>query len=224
LCQAKSAPLQIRNIIQLGLTANTERVPFPLSGAAVFVSDDFGNSYRYDEDPYRPGFYLLHNVEGISGVAYHLQIYTAEGKEYESKIEVMPPPPGAVNTNYEIINEEHTDGEGTVTSSPFVKVYADVTLPESSKSLYLKWSVDEDFMLTPTDFPDPFAQVPPTCYIAQNADPQSITLLNSADISAGSFDHMLVASRLIDWTFWNDTTLRHIRPASRTTLMNIGEK
>lgn len=190
-----------QNIIQLGLTASTERVPFPLSGAMVTVMDNIGNAYSYPEDPLRPGFYVLDNVTGVMGVAYHVQIVTSEGKVYESTTEVMPPPPGAVKTNYEIVNQEHTDGEGTVTTSPFVKVYADVTLPESTKSLNLKWTSNEDFVLTPTDFPDPFAQVPPSCYIAQNADPQRITLLNSDNFSTASFDHVLIASRLVDWTF-----------------------
>jgi hypothetical protein len=67
--------------------------------------------------------------------------------------------------------------------------------------MYLRWNVDEAFLLTPTDFPDPFAYVPPPCFVAQNADPQRVSLFNGDQITQNSFDHMLVASRLVDWTF-----------------------
>ena len=192
--------LSEQNIVQLGRTAATDRLPFPLSGATVSLLDDAGNVQFYVEDALQPGFYFLES-EGLAGRAYHVQIVTPEGKIYESIPEIMPEASGTLTTNYEIVNEDYTDGEGIVTNNPFVKIYADVTLPESSSALYLKWSVDEAFLLTPTDFPDPFAHVPPSCYIAQNADPQTITLFNGDLISQRSFDQMLVASRLVDWSF-----------------------
>ena len=190
-----------QNIIQIGRTAATERLPFPLSGATVVLWDNENNSHFFIEDEFQPGQYILESVTGIAGSTYHVQIITPDGKIYESIPELMPGGAGSISTNYEIVTEDYTDGEGTVTSSPFVKVYANVTLPESPASLFIKWSVDEVFLLTPTDFPDPFAHVPPPCFVAQNADPQSITLFNGDLIKQSSFDRMLVASRLVDWSF-----------------------
>jgi hypothetical protein len=189
-----------QSIVQLGRTAATERLPFPLSGATVTLWDDAGNSQSYTEDLFQPGTYLLENATAEVGRAYHIQVVTPEGI-YESVPEIMPDAAGSITTDYEVVYEDYTDGEGTVTNNPFVKVYADVTLPESSSAFYIKWNVDEVFLLTPTDFPDPFAYVPPPCFVAQNADPQLITLFDGDLIQQSSFDQTLVASRLVDWTF-----------------------
>jgi hypothetical protein len=190
-----------QNFVQVGRTANTERLPFPYSGVSVYLFDDLGNSYFYVEDEYNPGTYLLHGISAIPGVSYHIQIVTPEGEIYESIPEKTPADPGSVSTGYEIVTEPYTDKDGVISTHPFVKIYADVTLPESSKSMYLKWTVDEVFLLTPTDFPDPFAHVPPPCFVAQNADPQTISLLSTDNFTQQSFNQMLIASRLVDWSF-----------------------
>src|SRR5688572_2750069 len=103
-----------QNIIQLGRIAATDRLPFPLSGATVTLWDDAGNSQSYIEDPFQPGNYLLENVTGVAGRSYHVEIVTPESKIYESTPEIMPEAAGTISTNYEIVNEDYTDGEGTV--------------------------------------------------------------------------------------------------------------
>jgi len=197
--QISTIPYQ--NVVQVGLTPAIERVPFPVSGATIALMDDVGNSYTYYEDEFHPGSYLLPGVAGIPGRTYHIQVLAPDGFTFESKPEKMPELVGSLTADYEILTEEFTDGEGTVSNQPFLKVYSDITIPESSEPVYLKWSVDEDFLLTPTDFPDPFAQVPPSCYITQNADPQSITLFNSEQTRNSSIGHLLLASRIVDYTF-----------------------
>lgn len=192
--------LEEQSIVQLGLTAASERLPFPLSGAAVTLFDEDGNSQFYTEDDLQAGQYIF-NGAATAGKAYHIQIITPDGKTYESVPEIVPAEVGSVSTNYEIVTEEFIDHDGVVANNPFVKIYATVTLPEESKPSYLRWNVDEVFMLTPTDFPDPFASVPPNCYVSQPADPQTIILYDRKEGNQRSFDRMLVASRFVDWSF-----------------------
>ena len=59
----------------------------------------------------------------------------------------------------------------------------------------------EAFRLSPTDFPDPFGSVPPSCYIVQNADPQRIVLFNGEDLKTTTVENLLVVSRIVDWIF-----------------------
>lgn len=193
--------LEDQNIVQLGLTADTERLPLPLSGATVELLDDTGESFFYAEDFSNPGTYLLNNVSGIAQRTYHIRITTPEGSVYESQPEKMPNTAGEVTTNYEIVNEEYVDLEGIVSIQPFFKVYASSILTQAEETNYVKWNIDETFLLSPTDFPDPFGSIPPPCFVAQNADPQRVVLLNGEDINTTSINGLLVGSRIIDWTF-----------------------
>ena len=189
-----------QNFIQLGRTADTDRLPFPVSGALINLFDEVGNAYSYREDEFNPGIYLIDNFSGLPSTRYFIRIITPEGETYESTPEVMPDDPGQLTSYYEFERDEYTDFEGTVSNQFFVKVYANSVLP-SSENAYVKWNVDEVFLLSPTDFPDPFGYVPPPCFIAQSADPQRITLFNGEEVKANSLEGFLVSSRLVDWSF-----------------------
>lgn len=193
--------LQDQNIIQLGLTADTERLPIPLSGAFIVLFDDEEESYSYAEDPLNPGTYILADLSGKPGRTYHVRIERPSGEVYESKHEKMPEVVGQLRTHYEFEEEEFTDLEGIVSTQPFIKIYVNTILPATSEPSYLKWSIEEAYLLSPTDFPDIRGEIPPPCYIIQNADPQRIALFNNVDVPTTSVDNLLAGSRVIDWTF-----------------------
>lgn len=187
-----------QNFIQLGRTASTDRLPVPLSGATVQLYDDAGNFHNYSEDTFNPGRYLLQNFSGIGTSSYHIQIVTPEGSTYVSESERMPASAGEVTARYDFIREEYTDAEGIVTLQPFMKIYVNASVNELS---FVKWSTEEAFLLSPTDFPDPFGSVPPPCFVVQNADPQRIALFNGEEVKADLIDNLLIGSRLVDWSF-----------------------
>jgi len=191
--------IEDQNIIQLGRTATTERLPVPLSGGSITLFDDLGNTYSYKEDLSTPGTYILTGGPGIPGRTYHIQIVLSTAEVYESKPEKMADTAGNISTHYEIAREEFTDAEGTVSTQPFAKIYANAGLLANH---YFKWHVEEVYLLSPTDFPDPFGTTPPPCFIIQNADPQRITLYNGTELSASSIHNLLVASRIMDYSFW----------------------
>ena len=194
------SPIADQNYVQIGRTAEAERLPYPVVGAVVQLFDDLGNVYLYTEDEFSEGSYLLNGFTGTPGISYFIRVVTTEGETYESVPERIPESAGELTSSYVVQNEEVTDLEGTVTTQPFLKLYINTTMPETA-SRFVKWNVDEVFLLTPTDFPDPFSYVPPSCFVAQNADPQRITLINGDDVNTESIDNLLVASRIIDWTF-----------------------
>lgn len=193
--------IQEQNIIQLGLTADTERLPIPLSGAYIVLSDDQNQSASYYEDQTKPGNYILPDVQGVPGRTYTLQITTPNGAVYQSAPERIPDTSGELTTQYEFVQEEYTDAEGIVSLEWFIKIYANSQLPVTEAPAYLKWGVEEVFLLSPTDFPDPFGNIPPPCFIVQNADPQRISLFDGDKLKTTSIENHLVGSRVIDWTF-----------------------
>ena len=189
-----------QNYVQIGRTAGADRLPHPVVGAIVQLVDDLGNVYLYEEDEFSEGNYLLNGFTGTPGISYHISVVTPEGETYESAPEKMPDSVGELTSSYDFQDEEVTDLEGTVTTQPFLKLFVNATMPETG-SRFVKWNVEEVFLLTPTDFPDPFSYVPPSCFVAQNADPQRITLFNGDEVKIESIENLLVASRIIDWTF-----------------------
>jgi hypothetical protein len=190
-----------QNYIKLGHTAETDRLPIPLSGAFVTLLDDIGNNYIYQEDAYVSGSYLLSGFEGVPGRSYHVQIISPSGETYESVPETMPLESGQLVTDYEIVREDYTDGEGLISVEAFVKILCNATLPSTEEPAYLRWSIQEDFLLSPTDFPDPFGQIPPPCFISQNADPQSIVLINGSDVNTPTIENLIIGSRIVDYSF-----------------------
>jgi hypothetical protein len=197
--QVSTIPDQTR--ILLGQTADYDRLPVPLLDAQVTLYDDHGNSYSYIADEYVQGQYVLKNFVGIPGTSYHVKIVIPSGEEYLSAPEKLPESTNPFSTRYEVTNEEYTDFEGTVSTQPFVKIFCNVSLPPSEQPRYLKWFIQEDFLLSPTDFPDPFNAIPPPCYIAQNADPQTLVLIDESKINTSSIENMVIGSRIVDWTF-----------------------
>jgi hypothetical protein len=190
-----------QNYVKLAQSADTERLPIPLQGAIVILFDDIGNSFFYQEDFYKPGSYLLDGFAGIPGNTYHIQVITPTGKTYESAPETMPLESGQLLTSYEIVKEDYTDGEGLISNEGFVKILCNATLPSSKESAYLRWSIQEDFLLSPTDFPDPFGNIPPSCYISQDADPQSIVLINGNNVDTPTIENLIIGSRIVDYSF-----------------------
>ena len=187
--------------VYVGRTSSIERLPEPVLDATVIMSDDQGNSYSFIQDFETPGKYILADVPGKSGTSYRLHVSLADGRQYVSATEKLPPAPGTDEVYYSIESDEYIDGDGIIAQRDFVKIYTNHTLPETSEPVFMKWHVEEVYVLSPTDFPDPFANVPPSCYIAQQVDPQRIVLFNNEENKAPSISGLLVVSRLIDPTF-----------------------
>jgi len=199
--EGQVSTIKDQNYVKLGRTAETERVPIPLPGAMVTLFDETGNSFIYEEDAYVPGSYFLSEFEGVPGRTYHIQIITPTGETYESAPENMPSESGQLVTSYEIVNQDYTDGEGLISNEAFVNILCKATLPSSEKPAYLRWSIQEDFLLSPTDFPDPFGTIPPPCFISQNADPQSIVLINGNNVNTPTIENLIIGSRIVDYSF-----------------------
>ncbi len=193
--------LSDQNFVQLGTTAKIAQLPFPVSGATIQLFDDVGNVYLYEEDVQNLGMYYLKNEVGIAGRTYYIQIDLIDGGSYKSLPEKLPEPTLQESVSYTIVKKEFTDKEGAVVMQDYFDLYSNSELLPSNEPIYLKWGVEEVFLLSPTDFPDPFGNIPPPCFVIQNADPQRIVLFNGSEVTSTSINNLLVGSRLIDWSF-----------------------
>lgn len=188
------------NTVQVARTSDHARFPEPVSDAEVVLMDDQGNSFNYVPDVIR-GEYVLPGVAGVPGRTYQLRVSLPDGKTYLSVPEKMPLVTGRDQVNYLIEPAEYIDSDGIVSERDFVKIYTTHTLPDSEDPVFIKWHVEEVYMLSPTDFPDPFGNIPPSCYVAQQVDPQRIVLFSNDENKTPSVPDLLVVSRLIDPSF-----------------------
>jgi hypothetical protein len=194
-------PIPETNSVIVARTSSTERLPEPVSAAVVLLYDESGEIGQYTEDPLRAGRYNLENLNGLAGKTYHIRVTTPDGENYESLPETIPSAIGADSVSYTFEKESYTDFEGIVAERDFIKVYTTASLPAVAGPVYIKWHVHEDYLLSPTDFPDPFGTIPPPCFISQQVDPQRIVLFNGAEVRAETVADLLIGSRLLDKSF-----------------------
>jgi hypothetical protein len=187
-----------RNEIRLGRTADG-RLPFPITGATIQLLDNMGNSLLYNET--EEGVYKLFGFEGTPGQTYHIQIALNDGEVYESIPEKMPEYSAPLTVSYEFVEEITTDADGANLSKRFVKLYAATSLPPAWKDRFVNWTVNEVFLLSPTDFPDPFGSIPPPCFVAQKAEANRIALFDGNKLSTTDIKKQLICSRQVDRTF-----------------------
>ncbi len=202
--------LSDQSVLYVGVTADSERLPFPVSDAEVnlFEGDEFIGAYIEDES--RPGKYVLHDYAGVSGKTYHVQIVLPDSRMYESIPEKMPDDSGSVSAYYKIEKEEFRDNEGTLVTRPVVNIFANSILPARSNR-FIMWKVEEVFIIF-GGIQGPVT--PPPCFVTQNADPQLIVLLDRQYLTATEFPDKFLARRLVDYSFM----FRHYFVTYQTTL------
>ncbi|HMG90455.1 MAG TPA: DUF4249 domain-containing protein [Chryseolinea sp.] len=191
--------LEEQSSLTIGATAETKRLPYPVSGASVIIYEDGDSLGRYIESIERAGKYILEGHKGVPGKIYEIKVTLPDDRTYWSAPEKMPEEAGTVSSYYEHVREEVIDGEGTLTTLNFLKVYANASLP-SAEMRYFRWVAEEVFIIVPYTPPlQPFTS--PSCYITQLADPQFLVLLDRQNLNASEIPDKLVAQRLVDDSF-----------------------
>lgn len=192
--------LEEMSVVFVGRTASRERLPQPVTDAAVKLLDDLGNEYDYHLDAESEKYRLV-GFSGVPGRTYHIRVVLPEGGTFESVPEKMPLVTGTDEIYYTMEPEAYTDQDGIIAERYFLKIYSNHTLPSSPDPIFLKWHTEEVYLLSPTDFPDPFNSIPPPCYISQRIDPQKIVLFDNETTKTTHIPNLHIASRRLDRSF-----------------------
>jgi hypothetical protein len=166
-----------RNVVNVHRTAGADRQAFTVSGAVARIVDDLGNSWTCVEDA--PGIYEAAGLIGVPGRTYHAEVVIpVTGETYRSEPETLPSVIGEDQVSFDFSEEEFVDSEGTPSKQTFINYRSTVNVQQPSEPYYLKWTVNEIYLLVPTDFPDPFGDIPDPCYISKTTDPQRVALFD----------------------------------------------
>jgi hypothetical protein len=183
--------------IRIQITSTSGFRPL-VSNAKVTLIEDLSKIYELTEDS--PGsYYFPKSVAGIPGHSYQLKIALTGGRTFLSKPEIMPVANGTGKTTYQIIQKEAINTEGTITKTPTLRLVSDVTLEMSG--LYMRWDISETYYLSPSNFPDPFNTIPPSCYVTNTIGAQDFTLLNAANSKSTRINQLEIGERIIDNSF-----------------------
>jgi hypothetical protein len=193
--------------VKLSFTAESDRVPVPVEDAQVKIFDDLGQSEDYFHDGETPGTYALYGnvVQGRIGRTYYLQVILSDGRVYRSAPEKMPSHPVSMESiDYDFSIQEKVSETSIISQDLHIDVFMDVDLSEAidqDQEVFLRWDVEEVFLLTPTDFPDPFGNVPPPCYVYVYTSATDLRLFDGSENRSTRLNDLQVASRAIDFSF-----------------------
>jgi len=191
--------LEDQSVVTIGTTAETERLPFPVSDAIVVVYENNDSLGTFIEHQTTKGKYVLKGHAGKPGSEYYIKVTLPDNETYLSAAEKMPDDAGSVTSYYELAREDFVDGEGTLSQKNLIKIYANGVLP-SADNQFFRWTVDEVYIIVAsTAFGSPFTSLP--CFVSQPVDPQTFELLNRQNISAVEVPNKFVAQRIVDQTF-----------------------
>ncbi|MBN8575761.1 MAG: DUF4249 family protein [Cytophagales bacterium] len=186
-----------RTLIQIGRTA-PDRLPYAVRGSTVLLIDHLENQIAMIE--YDSGIYRLPGFQGVPGSLYHVEIILSTGAVYRSQPEMIPIENLPLELSYTFGEDQAVNADGATIRQKFISIYASTSL-NNLKNIRIGYIVNETFMVSPTDFPDPFGSIPPPCFIDQKAEPNRIAQVSTRNITGSKIENILICKRNIDWTF-----------------------
>lgn len=186
--------------LKLGLTPEFNKDPDPLSGAYVSLQDENGNQESYHETG--PGTYQLDGniITGRPNGIYTLSIQLPDGRKYRSTPEKMPGTKATDSAYFKIVTETVVKPEGIPVDNTNVKIYLNSVLPSERSPSFIRWGVDEVYVIIPTCPPQALA-CPPFCYIYQTITKFDLKVISTNDYQKPFINDLLLQTRSVDYTF-----------------------
>jgi hypothetical protein len=182
----------------------------PISNAIVRISDESGNVFSFTYRPGRERYFPEREFVGQPGVAYQLSV-ELEGKIYLSSWERMPLHNVIDSGYYSIETLEGLSSEGVLIDFEGVKLYKNTLVPDLPEPLYIRWDIEEVYLLTSMSLPTylfPFHTVN-RCYIFEQFFPEEIPLFTTENNNINFIENQLLGTRRVDRTCRNTLFRNH---------------
>lgn len=169
----------------------------PNAQVTIFAEDGTSANYQEIED----GLYMLppQNFVGEIGGSYYIDITLTDGQRYRSRPEIIPEPVYMDPMSFTVGIEEYTSNNGGVLRRTFVEASVNLTLPEIDKGPFLRWTVNDIYVVTEKKC-DPRQNIK-DCYIYPPNVAPDINLFSGTNFAAGSAYSQAIAQRGIDFAF-----------------------
>lgn len=190
--------------IILSKTAESARIPIPIEDAQITLFDDQGIFAAYYPDRDNPGTYVLggNNIDVEIGGSYFIEIELSDGTKYRSIPETMPEHKASLELiTYNFTREQEVSANSIISEINYINTFIDVDLGAVEEPTYLRWDVEEVYKLTPTDFPDPFGNIPPPCYVYVYTSDIDLNLFSTLGVDIPRLSKLKVAKQRLGWQF-----------------------
>jgi hypothetical protein len=186
------------NQITIGTTSGAGTRPVPVTDATVRLLADGLELTSYINQ--NNGVYRLPDgVPIIEGRTYTAEIRLSDGRIYRSSPEVLPLQPAISTAEGEFIFDETIATSGNVVRTAYYRIRAN--LERVPRNSFLRIYTQETWVIEPTNFPDPFNDVPDPCFVTGVVDPQRINLISTAGLSTTDPIRLEIANRRVDPSF-----------------------
>ncbi len=191
--------------VKVGRAAFRARVPVEVSNARVRIYNGDGEFADYLENPEDQGTYELPvgTMPAEIGQSYYIEVITPDDEVYVSDPEIMPAQPGTLDTVYYEFGTQRTVDENAIISvDQVIRIFGDVDLTQAPDEPYfLRWDVEEVYLLSPTDFPDPFGFIPPPCYVYVYTTEADLLLYDGTNKAPAKLEKLSLGLQELDRTF-----------------------
>ncbi len=173
----------------------------PIDGARVTLKNSIGGNGTYRQ--IAPGLYRLNasTINVFPGLDYWIEITLLNGTTYQSVPETMPLSVATDSLAFNFERETRLSEDGVEVEENFINVSTATQIVSTDDPVYLRWNVTETYVLFPTNFPDPFNNVPLPFYFTVEPDPQRINVFNGEGFVGDVLSRRVIATREIDYTF-----------------------
>ncbi|MBK6478729.1 MAG: DUF4249 domain-containing protein [Saprospiraceae bacterium] len=167
--------------ILLSRTVGVSQPPIPLAGAQVRLVENGSKVYSFLEQS--AGDYVLPGDEYDPTMlaTYQIKIDLFDGNQYQSDPDIMQVPVKPDSMTWTVGIHPVITSEGLIRNQDVVKVFANTSLPEGRKDLFLKWDLKSYFQFTTMPECNPF-KILSYCYYGGNSlQPEEIKIYSNLE-------------------------------------------
>lgn len=194
--------------VKIQQTSFTGEAPTDVFNAQVTLVDEGGNREDFvaqtfiQDNKSKVNYRCPANiVKGYPGRSYHIEVVLADGRRYETEPDRMPFYQGQDEISWEETELITTSTLGLDVSVPAVKCHLTTRFQQQDEPIFLTWLGEETYAFFQTDFPDPFNNTPPPCYIIRPIGAEDLNLFTNVGYTKSEFEVPGIITRAIDKSF-----------------------
>jgi hypothetical protein len=193
--------LDVQEVLVMYTHGVGQNVPEFAEAVRVTLIDGSGREYPYREA--ETGTWRMGSFAGRQGETYRLEVELPDGRIIESASQTMPARVPLDSLYFKTSRVEQLTSYGIGVERSYVDVFANFSIPDQSPKPFLRWDVDEVFMVP--DIPQPWNPFDEfnVCFFYRKTPAEIINLVDATNLEPGPVQGLQVSRTLLDWTFWD---------------------